>query len=96
MEQVSEQICAERRKVSDERFMRDKERIEYLEVFAERLTKVSLQNSELIKNQAQQLSAHDSRINRIENKPDKYIDMIKTAVVAAVISGAVSYLISLI
>ena len=48
-ETVSDALCRERQRVQDERFVRDKERIEDLEKICEKLNRLSIEMGELIK-----------------------------------------------
>ena len=48
-ETVSDALCRERQRVQDERFARDKERIEDLEKICEKLNRLSIEMGELIK-----------------------------------------------
>ena len=54
-ETVSDALCRERQRVQDERFARDKERIEDLEKICEKLNRLSIEMGELIKKHDEEL-----------------------------------------
>lgn len=69
MDQVTPDLCDERRTVMDERFKRDKERLEDLERFQQdsgerllQLEKLSLQLGEMLKRDDERLAKHDASL----------------------------------
>ena len=66
---VDESLCRERQRIHDERFARDKERIEDLERICDKLNRLSIEMSELVKKHDEQLSAQAQRLDSIERKP---------------------------
>lgn len=68
-ETVSDALCRERQRVQDERFARDKERIEDLEKICEKLNRLSIEMGELIKKHDEELNHQSRRLQVIEQKP---------------------------
>lgn len=69
MDQITPDLCDERRTVMDERFRRDKERIEDLEQWQTdsrerllQLEKLSLQLGEMVKRDDERLAKHDASL----------------------------------
>ena len=96
MEQVTEQICLERRHTIDERFSRDKERIASLEENMEKLSTLSVQLAEILKNQTEELRKYDKRLNSVESNPAKTMSMMKSACISSVVSCIVAYIVSIL
>lgn len=94
---VNENLCRERQRVQDERFARDKERIEDLEQVCDKLNRLSIEMSELVKKHDEQLSAQAQRLESIEQKPlrwwEKFTGAIITALGSAVGGGVLALLI---
>lgn len=66
----------ERQKRMDERFARDKEELKEHDEKIDKLTELSTQMGEILKNQQTALANHDRRIAEIEAKPAKRWDII--------------------
>lgn len=94
---VNENLCRERQRVQDERFARDKERIEDLEQVCDKLNRLSIEMSELVKKHDEQLTRQDKRLEAIEQKPlrwwEKFTGAIITALGSAVGGGVLVLLI---
>ena len=94
---VNENLCRERQRVQDERFARDKERIEDLEQVCDKLNRLSIEMSELVKKHDEQLTRQDKRLEAIEQKPlrwwEKFTGAIITALGSAVGGGVLALLI---
>ena len=95
MEMVSETLCSERRKIMEERFARDKERIETLEKLCADLQKLSTQMGELLKKYDEQISENkeqlkeqDARLTAIEQKPLRWWEKLTGAIVTAIGAAA--------
>lgn len=69
MEQVTSDICDTRRRVMDERFARDKERLDRQEDKQDRLETLTVQMGEILKNQNKAIESHDVRITTLEHRP---------------------------
>lgn len=87
MEMVSETLCSERQKIQDERFARDKERIENLEKMCGELKQLSTQMGELLKKYDEQLGEHkaelkqqEERLTAIEQRPLRWWEKLSGAV----------------
>lgn len=87
-EPVSDTLCRERQRVQDERFKRDLERIEDLEQVCDKLNRLSIEMSELVKKHDEQLAAQAQRLDAIEQRPlhwwEKFAGAIVTALGAAI------------
>ncbi len=87
-EPVSDTLCRERQRVQDERFKRDLERIEDLEQVCDKLNRLSIEMSELVKKHDEQLTAQAQRLDAIEQRPlhwwEKFAGAIVTALGAAI------------
>lgn len=85
---VSDTLCRERQRVQDERFKRDLERIEDLEQVCDKLNRLSIEMSELVKKHDEQLAAQAQRLDAIEQRPlhwwEKFAGAIVTALGAAI------------
>lgn len=83
-------------KIEDERFARDKERLDAIEYNVDKVTTLSVQMGEIIKQNNETLKNHDQRLTAIENKPGKVADSVKIAIIVAIctsIAGAIMGLI---
>lgn len=96
---VTEQMCAARRQLDDERFARDKSRLGKAEARLDRLEDLMRVNSEcnvkltaLIEKNAEKVDDHEERITEIEKKPGTYWDK----VIAGIIGAAVAALMALV
>lgn len=83
---VPENLCAARRKMDDERFSRDKERIEKTEKLLDKLTECQIQNSEILKNHHEKIADHEKRLDEIEHQPKAWLDKIISGIIAAVVA----------
>lgn len=90
-ETVSDALCRERQRVQDERFARDKERIEDLEKICEKLNRLSIEMGELIKKHDEELNHQSRRLQVIEQKSllwwEKFAGAVITALGSAVGGG---------
>lgn len=75
--------CRERQRVQDERFARDKERIEDLEKICEKLNRLSIEMGELIKKHDEELNHQSRRLQVIEQKPLRWWEKFAGAVITA-------------
>lgn len=82
-ETVSDALCRERQRVQDERFARDKERIEDLEKICEKLNRLSIEMGELIKKHDEELNHQSRRLQVIEQKPLRWWEKFAGAVITA-------------
>jgi hypothetical protein len=75
-----DELNEERQKRMDERFARDRERLEHLEVTNEDLKQITARMDVIIENQQKQLENHEKRIMEIESKPARrWESMVNTA-----------------
>lgn len=100
-EPVTETLCAERMKLQDERFRRDKERLDALEKTCKELEECTHQLSELCMKydavfkiqkekedeQDAQIKANDDRLTAIEQRPAKRWEDLSGAVLGAIGAG---------
>lgn len=89
-----------RDKLIDERFARDKERIEYHERHmdeqdAERreLRELSVRMGELLDKHDEKLGNHEKRIEAIEQKPSRRWDMVIDKIITVIVAGFVAYVV---
>lgn len=82
-ELVSDTLCRERQRVQDERFKRDLERIEDLEQVCDKLNRLSIEMSELVKKHDEQLATQAQRLESIEQKPLRWWEKFAGAIIAA-------------
>lgn len=102
-EYVVEEVCAERHKVVDERFSRDKQDIEdvkrSLEDKDERQRKIeqlTVEMGQMLKNHDRLLENHDKRLETLESKPSQIWDKIQGAFIGAVVTGLVAAILATI
>lgn len=62
MEPVNQEVCGERRHTIDERFARDKERLDELESQMSEIAKLSVQIGEMLKRDDERLERHDESL----------------------------------
>jgi chromosome segregation ATPase len=96
MEYVSRDQYDGRKEVVDERFKRDKERLTAHEESIAEMQRLTSEIAALNKNHEEQLKKHEQRICTLERQPADQYGKIKTALVTALVSGAVGYVISAI
>ena len=80
---VDENLCKERQRIHDERFARDKERIEDLERICDKLNRLSIEMGELVKKHDEQLAQQAQRLDSIERKPLRWWEKFAGATVTA-------------
>jgi len=90
MEPVSKEAFEGRCKLDDERFARDKERITKAEDNIEKVTTLTVQMAEIIKQNNLKLEDHEHRLDTLEGRPSAWLDRIIAAVVGAIITGIVA------
>ena len=96
METVSPEICAQHQQVMDERFARDKERIEKLEDNQSRIEILTVQMGEILKSQNEALKNHTGRLERLEGRPGGLWEKVVSGIVAAVTGGLAAALMAVI
>lgn len=82
---VMQAVCNERHKAEDERFARDKERLDGVEKAQQELINVSTKLTQMLEYQQEQVKDHDNRLSDIEKKPGSWLDTIKSTIIASVI-----------
>jgi len=90
---VTEEVCALRVKAFDERFQRDKERLEKIETLTQEVSKCNIQLTEIIRSQGETIRDHEERLHEIERRPRLWWDNITAAIVAASVSAFISFLL---
>ena len=102
MEPVRYSVCEEHKKVIDERFARDKERLDHMETKLDDVQTLSIQMGEILKKyddkiegQSRELESHEARIKTLEIKPAKLWDKLVYAALGALASGLVALIINL-
>lgn len=93
---VEEAVCRERQRVQEERFARDRERLEKGEQKIDTLEKAVVYLTEVTKQAREDIAEHDERLDTLEHRPGAISEKIWLMVVSAVISGVVAVLINLV
>ncbi len=78
--------CELMQKLYDERFTRDKERIEHIEDLTTKVSECNIKLSEMVKAHNDKLADHDKRLDDIENRPTALWDKVISGVIAAVVA----------
>lgn len=93
---VEEAVCRERCQRQDERFARDKERLEKGEEKIDTIEKAMIYLTEQDRQKQEILKNHSERLDAIEHRPGAFLDKIIVGGVSAVISALVTVVINLI
>lgn len=96
-EPVNSEVFKTFKEMEGERHQRHDTRLKALEESNAKLTEVSVQLSEILKNQRAELEDHENRLDAIEHRPNQLIDKIISALISLVVSGvgvAIMYYIS--
>lgn len=91
MDYMAKEVCAGVQKRMDERFDRDIERISTIEETQAEMAKIQARLTVLLEKQDKDIDDHSARLREIEKRPQGWIDKIVSAIIAAVVSGAVTY-----
>ena len=89
MRPVSKDEFDGRKAVEDERFARDKARLDKHEDQMDDLMRLTVQMGELLKRHDESIDKHDRRISDIERQPVDTLSKVKTAIITTIVSGAV-------
>ena len=76
----------------DERFARDKERIDKIDELLRKLSDCQIQLTEIEKNNQDKLADHEKRLDEIEHRPRDWVDK----AVSGMIAAAVAFLMGVI
>lgn len=90
---MQETSCELRGKLYDERFERDKTRIEHLEDLTAKVSECYIQQSEIIKNHNEKLKDHEQRLDNIENRPGNLWDKVISGVISAVVAAIMAIIL---
>ena len=90
---VTEDLCALRAKAFGERFARDKERLDKIEMLTQEVSKCNIQLTEIIHVQGETIREHGERLHEIERQPKKLWDNLMAAIIAASVSAVMAYLL---
>lgn len=88
---VSEELCRERRCLQDERFSRDRERLEKGEDKIDSVEKAVVLLTEMAKQTKEDLADHDKRLETLEHRPNMWLDKGIAAGISAVVSGIIAF-----
>lgn len=91
---VTKDAFAGRCALDDERFTRDKERIESLEDAMREVSKLSVEIGQMVKQQAAEAKEQKCRVEELEKKPSIWWDRLLQWLLSAVVSGIVAYFIT--
>lgn len=84
---VSREVWEERSKNISEQFGRDKERIDKTEEQVEKITLLTIQMGEILKQNDTKLNDHDKRLGALENRPSKWFDRTVSGLIGALATG---------
>lgn len=93
---VTDEVCTERQKNAADKFGRDKERLDKIEVTNEDLKQITVRLDVVIEQQKEQLSNLDKRVGILESRPSKIWDRIVFALIGAFATGVAGAIIGLI
>ncbi len=93
---VSPEVCDARMNVHDERFRRDKERLEKHDANLEKLNEVSIQLNQMITLHTDGLQEHGKRLSALEHRPGKLMDKMTGALITALTGGLAAALLALL
>ena len=103
MDPVRYSVREEHKKVIDERFARDKERLDHMETKLDEVQTLSIQMGEILKKyddklegQSRELESHEARIKTLEVKPAKLWDKLVYALLGALASGFAALVVNLV
>ena len=96
MDTVTPDICLQHQRVMDERFARDKERLEKLEDNQSRIEILTVQMGEILKNQNEAIKNHTSRLEHLESRPGGLWDKVVSGLIAAVTGALAAAIMALI
>ena len=89
---VSQAYCKEHSKLYDERFERDMRDIARHEDSIQEMQKLTIQISELIKQNNETIKDHTKRLVELEKKPSKWVDKFLSALISAGIAAVIAIL----
>lgn len=93
MEPVRHSEFEGREKLCDERFARDKERIEKTEELTAKMSELLVQVTEIQKADHEELQEHSKRITTLESKPAMWVDKVWAAGISGVVSAIIAFLV---
>ena len=73
-------------KLYDERFSRDKDRLDKLESLAEEVSKCSIRLTQMVESDHDKIEEHDKRLHEIEERPRDWVDKALSGVIAAIVA----------
>lgn len=83
---MEKDVCDVYQKMNDERFARDKERLDKIEELTAKISECNIQLSEVVKAYNEKLIDHEKRLDEIEHQPKAWMDKIFSGVIAAIVS----------
>lgn len=83
---MNEAVCAEHEKLCDERFARDKERIEKLEDLTGKIGECNIRLTGIAEQHDAKLKDHESRLDELERRPGNLWDKVISGIIAAVVA----------
>ena len=93
---VEEAVCRERQRVQEERFARDRERLEKGEEKIDTIEKAVIYLTEQSRNDHESIQDHSRRLNTLEHRPGALLDKLIVAGLSAGVSGLVTIVINLL
>ena len=93
---VSKDMHEGRCKIEDERFARDKERLDGMQDNLEKVTTLTVQMGEILKQNNDKIENHDKRLTAIECKPSKMVETVKTSAIVLMVGALITAIAALI
>ena len=91
MDYMAKEVCEGVQKRMDERFARDNARLSIVEQTQAEMVKIQERLTVLLEKQDKTSEDHGTRLREMEKRPQGWIDKIISAIIAAVVSGFVTY-----
>lgn len=83
---MNDSVCEARGQLYDERFDRDKKRIEKLEDLTAKVSECNIKLSTIVNNHNDKLNDHEKRLDDIENRPANLWDKVVSGIIAAAVA----------
>lgn len=88
------EVFEQRSQLVDERFSRDKERLDKLEASVQKLADASLRLVETQKRDHDDIQEHAKRLAELEHRPGQWMDKLIAAAISSGVAAMVSYIVA--
>lgn len=88
------EVFEQRSQLVDERFSRDKERLDKLEASVQKLADASLRLVETQKRDHDDIQEHAKRLAELEHRPGQWMDKLIAAAISSSVAAMVSYIVA--